>query len=150
MQCEDVLGMWKIVVLLRIKAENEPQSQPLPVTISPPALSLSYLVWQRCQQCGLLQLPGVLEGNCVHSVPICLTLPRRLDLKRHNCKSKASLAGISPLHKAKEDDKRVFYLPQLLSRLFPPWGRIRNNLHHIVYQPGFLLQHETVHLEGQK
>lgn len=55
---------------------------------------------------------------------------------------------ISPLHKAEEADKCVFYMPQRLSRLFPPWGRIRNSLHHIVYQPGFLLQRETVHLEG--
>lgn len=43
--------------------------------------------------------------------------------QRHDCKSQALLADHLP-HCIKIMRVTVFYLPQLLSRLFPSWGRI--------------------------
>lgn len=73
----------------------------------------------------------VLAGCCFLSVPICPTLPLPRTSERHNCKSKALLAD-NFSHSIKLKRVTVFYLPQLLNRVFPPWGRIRYNVHHIV------------------
>lgn len=130
-----------------LKAEDEPHSQPLPVPSLPqPPV---FHIWSGRRVSSVAFCRFLVSWKATASI-LCLDSQRFLEdwtSRGTIAKARFHWLIICPpaptLYKAEEDDKSMFYLPQLLSRLFPPWGRIRNSLHHIVYQPGFLLQRET-------